>query len=121
MVGASSPPACESMKNHPPRNATVEQLVISSTVGSDNNWLSRSVAEPFAGTSASTASQPVAHAVARGAPASIGRQSAYCGWTYRVVGFPSESKMNKSPSHSSMYPTARLIFPAFWIADPAVT
>jgi hypothetical protein len=29
--------------------------------------------------------------------------------------------MNKSPSHSSMYPTARLIFAAVWIADPAVT
>jgi hypothetical protein len=35
MICAASPPACESMKNALPKYRTVEQLLISSTVASD--------------------------------------------------------------------------------------
>jgi hypothetical protein len=44
MVGAASLPACESMKNHPPCNVTVEQLVISSTVSGEDIRVSQTVA-----------------------------------------------------------------------------
>ena len=44
MVGAASLPTCESMKNFPSRNVTVEQLVISSTVSNDEMYVSQSVA-----------------------------------------------------------------------------
>src|SRR5258708_38053249 len=47
MVGAASLPACESMKNAPPKYRTVEQLVISSTVASDENRVSQTVAAPW--------------------------------------------------------------------------
>src|SRR5258708_9016161 len=47
MVGPASPPACESMKNAPPRNVTVEQLVISSTVSGGETRVSQTVAKTF--------------------------------------------------------------------------
>ena len=46
MVGAVSLPACESMKNAPPKYRTVEQLVISSTVSSHEYRVSQTVAAP---------------------------------------------------------------------------
>jgi hypothetical protein len=48
MVGAASLPACESMKNAPPKYRTVEQLVISSTVSSGQTRMSQTVASPCA-------------------------------------------------------------------------
>ena len=47
MVGAVSPPACESMKNAPPKYRTVEQLLISSTVATDKIRVSQTVTAPL--------------------------------------------------------------------------
>src|SRR5712664_2164640 len=41
MVGVASLPACESMKNAPLKYRTVEQLVISSTVSTDETCMSQ--------------------------------------------------------------------------------
>jgi hypothetical protein len=49
-AGAAPLPACESMKNAPAKYRTVEQLVISSTVSSDEIRMSQTVAALCAGT-----------------------------------------------------------------------